>query len=84
MLFRSGHFKGDFSLACHKAMEGIPSYYYYQPSVEGSFAWKHLSGSGFRGTIGFKVYWGKTLFHMTLSADSSDQMDMIVQAIMKL
>ncbi|MCD6380021.1 hypothetical protein J7M07_06225 [bacterium] len=83
-LFPNGHFKGDFSLAFYKALEGTPFYYYYQPSVEGGFAWKYLSGSGFRSTLGFEISCKRILFHMLFSTDSSGQMDIIIQVIMKL
>jgi hypothetical protein len=79
-----GHFKGDFSLAFYKALKGTPIYYYYQPSVEGSFAWKYLSGSGFRSTLGFEISCKRTSFHMLFSTDSSGRMDIIIQVVMKL
>ncbi|MDZ7860201.1 MAG: hypothetical protein U5O15_05985 [Candidatus Krumholzibacteriota bacterium] len=82
--FMDGLIKGNYSFAAYRALEGNPSYYYYQPSVRGSFAWKHLSGSGFRNVIGFELYYRKTLIHLLFSVDSSGKTDMTVQAVMGL
>ncbi len=82
--FLGGSIKGNYSFAAYRAIDGNPSYYYYQPSVRGSFAWKHLSGSGFRNLIGFELYYRKTVIHLLLSVDSSGKKEMTVQAVMGL
>ncbi len=69
--------------AFHKSLKGRAYFYGYEPSVQGDFPWKYISGSGWRVAFGMRYSMWKAKIHLVLKGDSKGKRSIYLQTIIR-